>query len=354
MQQLQRPLSRQAQLLRQRRDVQLGTKALQHGQHEEVRTLEAVAREPRARLAEHARRWRGLGGERHVARLAGLLARIGTGPPLQVRNLLGEAPPGLGRAAGARARERRRVQRVAGGAELGDLHVRGTLRPKPRRRMHDLRARSRDVVGTAHQTFTPRSRGVDPEFGVVLEPGTAVLQLMTERARDTVDRERIGGALLRAAAEVREDLALLSSDVRLEARHRHVAGGALVLNERRSVGMVGDLAPHRRLPVGIASGVGHDRRPPGEADGNVFTRWSGDAVVAGEASIRCGKQRRRRAGARRCDRERRGRDEERERGYQVPLSAAMHVATSPQAGSLRTSPRADRWRAAAGDRRSCR
>ena len=99
---------------------ELGAEPFQHRQHEEVRALEPVPREARRGFPEHAGRGRRLGGEGHVAGLAGLLADVGAGPPLEVRHLFGEARARLVAERPA-SFERRRVERVAGRAELGTV-----------------------------------------------------------------------------------------------------------------------------------------------------------------------------------------------------------------------------------------
>ena len=93
------------------------------------------------------------------------------------------------------------------------------------------RARGGGMSYGPNTSRSPHGRAVSIlEFAVVLQPRTAVLKLVAERARHPVQRERIAAAAARAAAEAGKDLQLASGDVRLEARHRHVARGALVLD----------------------------------------------------------------------------------------------------------------------------
>ncbi len=55
--------------------------------------------------------------------------------------------------------------------------------------------------------------------------------------------------------------------------------------------MIDGFAPHASHPVRIATGVGHHAGPPVDADRDVLAGRSGDAVVAGDAAVRCLKMR---------------------------------------------------------------
>ena len=289
-QQLQRSLARQAQLLRQRRDAQLGRISFQHAQHEEVGALKSVAREPPARLAEHAGRRRRLGRERHVARLAGLLARVGAGPPFQIRHLLGEWRDRL--VGGARPVQRRGVKRVAGRTELGGLDVGRARRTEAGRAVHDVRARRRDVVRAVHQPVPPRA---------------GACRSGSRRRAPARDRRFAAGGTAsttrRRSPSGSPSCVKISpcppGGARLKPRHRHVTGGAFVFDARGGVAVVDGLAPDGGLPVGIPRGVGHDRRAPRETDRDVLAGRRGHAVVARQAAIRGGEQRRGRRGRRR-------------------------------------------------------
>ena len=69
------------------------------------------------------------------------------------------------------------------------------------------------------------------------------------------------------------------------ARHRHVADGALVLDVRGRGRMVDGFAAHAGLPVGIAR-IRHHAGAPVEADRDVLAGRRGEAVVAGDATVR--------------------------------------------------------------------
>ena len=107
--------------------------------------------------------------------------------------------------------------------------------------------------------------------------------LMTHRARHAVGGERavaVGAAL---DGKVREHLAFAAVGVRLCARHRHVAGRALVLDRALLERVIDGFAPHRRLPVRVARRVRHHRGAPRDADRHVFAAGRHQAVVARHA-----------------------------------------------------------------------
>ena len=71
----------------------------------------------------------------------------------------------------------------------------------------------------------------------------------------------------------------------LVARDGHVARGAFVFDHRFGFWMIDAFAAHAGLPVRIARGIGHDAGAPVEADGDVFARRSGQAVVTCQAAV---------------------------------------------------------------------
>ena len=67
-------------------------------------------------------------------------------------------------------------------------------------------------------------------------------------------------------------LALLSIGGSGKVCHRHMARGTLVLYSGPEVWIAERFEPNRRLPIGIASGIGHHPRAPGGVDGDVSAR----------------------------------------------------------------------------------
>ena len=73
---------------------------------------------------------------------------------------------------------------------------------------------------------------------------------------------------------------------RIEARHRHVAGRAFVLDRGLRARMIGDFAPHAGVPIRVARRVRHDRRAPVVADRHVLAGRRVQPAVTRDAAIR--------------------------------------------------------------------
>ena len=108
---------------------------------------------------------------------------------------------------------------------------------------------------------------------------------MAERAGDAVGGEVRIGSLGASDRQVGEDLAGASLLQCGDGGHGHVAARALALDLGGGRGIVHDLAPHGRVEVGVAGGVGHHRGAPVEADRHVDAAGSHHVLVARDATV---------------------------------------------------------------------
>src|SRR5439155_2641388 len=90
----------------------------------------------------------------------------------------------------------------------------------------------------------------------------------------------------RVGRKVREGFPCAAGQPGFVSHHRHVADGALVLDEPGSGGVIDGFPPYARHPIRIAAGIGHHAGSPVDTDRDVLSGGSGDSVVAGEALIR--------------------------------------------------------------------
>ena len=150
---------------------------------------------------------------------------------------------------------------------------------------------------------------------------------MTDGTGHAIDGEVVAVA----QGEVAEDLALLSFGIGLEARHRHVAGRALVLDGGRGGRVDQRLASDGGMPVGVAGRVGHHRPTPADANRDILTGRGHEAVVAGHAALRRDEE------VGNLGSDCRSTDEN-ERDHGDRLDGAFHGPTTPRGACRQTSP----------------
>ena len=339
--QLRRPF----QVRRRRRHLQLVAVPVEHPEHKRVAAAEPVLGHAVAIRTQHGRNRRRI-NRRHVAILATLRLPVPALRPLQVRHLLGEPP--LQRVAVVVVGGRE--ERVAGGAELRLLDVRAMRRDESGGGGHHSREPLLDIVERAEERRAVggrRGAGRDDVSAVEALVLAEVVRrdLMADRARHAIPRLGRLRRRRRRAAGVREHFAHSAIGPRGGARHRHVAGGARVLDRSLQPRVVHRLPPDGRLPVGVACRIRHHGRPPRMANGDVGALVVYDVAVTGDALIRGGEHgpgsRRRRIlrGGRLVYRHRRderqhGRHRQRPGGTQpAPRSITTHPETL-----RRTSP----------------
>ena len=252
------------QLLGQGRHAEFGAVLVEDPQHEGIAAPEHVLVDRRPQLAQHRGDGRVLDQFGHVTALATVGGPVVAVQPLVIWHLLGQHTHFL-----ARVIERFGEQRVAGGAQLGFRQVLAGGRHEIGRRIHQGLAADIHFVGAVYLTLAHCQCRVDDETageaGIVAE--VVVLDLVAHRTGDPVRRQGIV-----PGREIGENLAGGAAVVgRVKARHGHVTGRAGVLDGRLGLGMVHDLAPHARLPVGVLCGVGHHGGPPRITDGDILS-----------------------------------------------------------------------------------
>ena len=155
------------------------------------------------------------------------------------------------------------------------------------RRMHDADAALVGLEGAEDPAPVGRRLGGDLE--TCRERGLGAesvgLDLMAERTGDAVGCETGVRAVRVPDGEVGEDRPRAPVLHRGHGGHRHMAARALALDGGGRFRMVHDLAPHRRVEVGVAGGVCHHRRAPVEADRDIGAVLGGDPLVAGDAAV---------------------------------------------------------------------
>ena len=222
--------------------------AAEHPLQEEVAADKDVPREL-AGLAEDARDRHRLGDHRHVARLAGPLVFVVAVEPLLIGHLFGEAANLF--AVGIQGFC---DQRVAGRAELRLSNVFRLHRREPfGRGLHHPRVSRLDRIRTVLLVLAARVRGIHQEVAGERIGGAELLRahLVAHRAGHAVFRQA-AAVSVRAERQVGEHLAAPAVHLRVVAHHRHVTARAGVFDGRRGRRVIHRLAPHARLPVGIA------------------------------------------------------------------------------------------------------
>ncbi len=312
------------QLLGQRSDCEFLAMGVENFRHEDISAAENV---PRHRLAGHTEdaRDRHLAFDhRHVAALTAADAGKRAVLPLEVGHLLGQLAHHL-----TVGIESVGEEGVAGGADLRALDVVALCGQKTGGGTHQAGSTGIDFVRPEDLPLALGGGGVETEAcreaGALAE--ILVLDLMTDGTRYAVNGQNIAVA----EGKVAEDLALASFGIGLEARHRHVAGRALVLDRGRGGRVNQRLAFHGGVPVGVAGRVGHHRAAPADADRDILTGRSHEAVVAGHAALR-GDEEVGNLGAycRSADKN--------ERDHGNELDGAFHGSTTPRRACRRTSP----------------
>lgn len=123
----------------------------------------------------------------------------------------------------------------------------------------------------------------------VARPQVDILNLMTLGAGDAIHCQRVRGMTGRSNALITEDNSIIASCIQVDsrARHRHMAGGALVLDVITEIWIRQHLATKPRAPVGVVSGVCHHRRAPHAVEGDVCARFILEVGVTTGADARC-------------------------------------------------------------------
>src|SRR5579883_1645826 len=121
----------------------------------------------------------------------------------------------------------------------------------------------RAVLRTALFVFNTRNNNISVEC--VSGAQSYVLNLVANRARYAISGKAIV-LVLGIQRQMRENLGSLALRFGHQVRHRHVAGGALILQRGRRFWMVDGFAAHAALPVWIAGRISHDAGAPQKAD----------------------------------------------------------------------------------------
>ncbi len=265
------------------RHAELVAVSIEHPQHEDVAAAEDVSRNLVSRLAQHRADRHGHVDNGHVAPLAAIRLSIGALLPFQIGHLLGELADDA-----AVAIDRGGEQGVTGGAQLGALDVLSRGRRERRCRAHDPLEPGVDLVRPVDLPLL-RQRRLDEiaaiETGVFAQ--VLLRDLVTDRAGDAVPGDLL---LVRREAlfEIPENLAGTAVCHGLRPEHGHVTDRAGVLDRGLQLRMIRDLPAHRRLPIRILCGKGHQGRAPGMADrqrvacGVDHVAVAADALVGGD------------------------------------------------------------------------
>ena len=271
-----------AEFIGQRGHVHFGAIAIEHLLQEKVAADKHVPGDSRLGLAEDRGDSHIMLYHRHVAGLAGLRVLVIAVQPFLKGHLLGEFSNDLPLRV-----ECLGEQSVAGGAQLCGADYLGVLGGlKVGRRPHDGLAAGVDLIGAEDVALAPRRSFIDLEAAnkALRLPEIVPGNLMADGAGNAVLGEAVG-ELIRVGRQVIEHRAFTSRELRLIPHHGHVADGALVLNGALRHGMIDDFTAHAGHPVGVPAGISHDAGTPAQADRDVFSRGSDQAVVAGETAI---------------------------------------------------------------------
>ena len=262
-------------VLRRTGRLHLVAELTQDLQHVVIAADEGVLTEALMGVATHRRQGYLARRGRHVAVLARLTVGIIAVFPFRVGDLLRDlviaqlavrvhegreqvvAGPAQGRVLDVQAAARCIAR--AGGHDLsGGASDEGAIDPLLRGTLArgDLRGNAVDLVVTGKTLLGVQVVGVD---------------LVAQGAGDAVEGQLMQ-LMGRVAEALVQDHALAALGRGGGARHRHMAGGALVLDDRAQTGIGEHLAPNDHAPEGVAGRVAHHRGPPGIVDGHVRAR----------------------------------------------------------------------------------
>ncbi len=149
---------------------------------------------------------------------------------------------------------------MAGSAQLGLCDVQAPNRDKTGDTLHDPDQVPTNRVRAEGQPLASRKVGINHKAAAetVRLAEASLADLVTQGTRDAVHRQGVL-FVLRIEEALFEDPPFLVGCSSGETGHRHVAGGAFILDDRLVVRVVKHFRPDGRLPVGVAGGVSHHR-----------------------------------------------------------------------------------------------
>ena len=251
---------------------------LQQGEHELVAANKCVLAEGRSFFGIDRGNGDRFSGIRHVAVLAGLFVNEIAVLPLGIGRLLREQFCADFAIIGDVGRE----QVVAGGAQGRLRGVACLRRDKPRSRLHDRHP----VFGygkLAEQSPVTGSRGFiesQPAAETIGRSQPLGLNLMAQRAGNAVHRQRMIG-MRGSKNAVIQHRGLAAGGGGGKMRHRHVAGGAFILDKFFVLRIGQGLPPHGCAVVRITGRIGHHGRAPVSIDGYIHPAGGLQPGVAG-------------------------------------------------------------------------